>query len=782
MSESVFQKEEEDTPRLLSQWLHGKEFLVIGESISRVDSLEMVTGRAKFMEDHFAKDMLFARLVKSGVSSAALKGVDFRAAASVPGFVDGVTARDVRGRNEVGYYISDQPAFAERVIRFDGEPVGLVVASSPEAAEESSKKARVISARKAAVYDPLKAISSRALVHEERKSNVALTTRVRKGDVEKGFAESDVVIENTYRTGYQDHAYIEPEGALATPTSEGMTVLSCSQYPHLAQKMVARVLGYQQRQVRIIQTAIGGGFGGKDDMGPIVAAQAAIAAQKLARPIMLNYSREDSLTSHCKRERAVIRYKTGATKDGLLRAVEADITFDAGAYANRGPFTLWRATMHASGPYVVPNAKVDGMLVYTNKVYQGSFRGFGNPPVQFAAESNLDEVAISLGLDPVDIRLKNLLRKGTSTITDQPLNSSVGIHEALRRVARASSWRDLRRTSGGIRDGRATGVGVACAWHGISTSRGVPDWSSGYLVIRKDGSVDAYTGIVEIGQGTTTAITQMVAEALGARVGVVAVHMGTSDAPDTGATHASRGSSVGSTGMLVAAARLRRRLDGVAAKMLGSAVSDVSIEEGFAFDRRFRERKIEWTDLVNECYSTGVETAATGYYFVPKGKFDEERGSGFAYPAFSFMTVVVEVEVDLRTGMVTVKRIWPGIAAGRIINPALAEAQVHGAAAQGLGYALMEELIVKSGKVINSNLTDYLIPTVRDMPEVEKLVFVEDLFEHGPFGAKGVGEMALIPMAAGIANAVRNATGRRPRELPMTPERTYHLIRGGEAH
>jgi len=223
-------------------------------------------------------------------------------------------------------------------------------------------------------------------------------------------------------------------------------------------------------------------------------------------------------------------------------------------------------------------------------------------------------------------------------------------------------------------------------------------------------------------------------------------------------------------------------LDGVAAKMLGSAVSDVSIEEGFAFDRRFRERKIEWTDLVNECYSTGVETAATGYYFVPKGKFDEERGSGFAYPAFSFMTVVVEVEVDLRTGMVTVKRIWPGIAAGRIINPALAEAQVHGAAAQGLGYALMEELIVKSGKVINSNLTDYLIPTVRDMPEVEKLVFVEDLFEHGPFGAKGVGEMALIPMAAGIANAVRNATGRRPRELPMTPERTYHLIRGGEAH
>jgi len=777
----MFETEEEDAQHLLDRWLHLKDFLVVGESISRVDSLDKVLGKSRYIEDYYSKDMLFARLVKSQASSAVLKGVDFRGAASVPGFVGVVTAKDVPGKNEVGYYILDQPAFADGVMRFDGEPVGLAVAASPEAAEEASAEVKVLFRRKAAIYDPLAAIGSRTLVHEERKSNVALTTKVRKGDAERGFGESDVIVENTYRTGGQDHAYIEPEGALATPTSEGMTIVSCSQYPHLAQKIVSRVLGCQQRQVRVIQSAIGGGFGGKDDMGPIVAAQAAVAAHRFGRPVMLTYSREDSFSSHCKREEAIVRYKTGAMSDGLLKAIEADITFDAGAYANRGPFTLWRATMHASGPYFVPNGRADGKLVYTNKVYQGSFRGFGNPPVQFAVESNLDEVAIKLGLDPVEIRLKNLLREGMTTLTGQRLDASVGIAKALERVAEASSWRSKRKATGSVAAGKARGMGVACAWHGISTSRGVPDWSSGYIVIRRDGSVDAYTGIVEIGQGTTTAITQMVAEALGAGLDMVAVHMGTSDAPDTGATHASRGSSVGSTGMLVAASRLRKRLDRVAGRMLGSDAANISIDGGMAFDRRYKDRRIEWSDLVNECYSTGIETAATGYFFVPKGKFDEDRGTGFAYPAFSFMTVIVEVEVDLHTGVVSVSRIWPGIAAGRIINPGLAEAQVHGAAAQGIGYALMEDLVLKEGRILNPNLTDYMIPTVRDMPDVEKLVYVEDLFEHGPFGAKGVGEMALIPMAAGIANAVRNAINRRPKELPMTPERVYHLVGGGKA-
>jgi len=776
----VLETEVEDAQRLLDRWLYAKDFLVVGKSVTRVDSLDKVLGRSKYIEDYFSKDLLFARLAKSPVSSAHLLSVNFDTAARVPGFVSGVTAKDVPGQNQVGYYLLDQPAFADSVIRFHGEPLGLVVAQTPEAAEEATQLVKVDFKEKPAVYDPLEALKSDVLVHEERKSNVAITTRVRKGDFEKGFAESDVVAENTYKTGYQDHAYIEPEGAVAMPTSEGMTVISCNQYPHLAQKIVARVLGWQQREIRMIQSAIGGGFGGKDDMGPIVAAQAAVAAYKLKKPVMLTYSREDSLIAHCKRDPAVVKYRTGASADGFLKAIEVDIVFDSGAYANRGPFTLWRATMHASGPYVVPHAKVDGKLVYTNKVYQGSFRGFGNPPVQLAAESNLDEIAGKLGMDPVDLRLKNLLREGSVTVTGQTLTDSVGIAEALERVAKASSWRSKRRSYGRVVEGKALGIGAACIWHGISTSRGVPDWSSGYIVIRKDGSIDAYTGIVEIGQGTSTAIAQVVAEALGVNVDTVTVHTGTSDAPDTGATHASRGSSVGTVGMLVAASKLRKRLERAAAKMLGCPVDEVRIQRGYAFDSRYTEKRISWSDLINECYSTGVETSTTGYFFVPKGKFDEEKGSGFAYPAFSYMTVIIEVEVDMETGAVAVKKVWPGIAAGRVINPGLVEAQVHGAVAQGLGYALMEEVVTKDGKVLNTNFTDYLIPTVRDMPEVEQLICVEDLFKHGPFGAKGVGEMALIPMAAAIANAVGHAIGKRPREIPLTPEHVHALIHGDE--
>jgi CO/xanthine dehydrogenase Mo-binding subunit len=778
LSTSLVETGTDEAQRMLDRWFHAKKFVVVGKSIRRVDSLEKVLGRSRYIEDQFSKDMFFARLVKSPVSSATLLGVDFSKCTAVPGFVAGITAKDIGGQNQVGYYLLDQPAFADGTVRFDGEPVGLAVGQTPEAAEEACGQAEVLYKAKAAVFDPEEAIGSKVLVHEERGSNVAITTRVHKGDPDKGFRDSDAVVENTYRTGYQDHAYLETEGAVAIPTTDGMTVVSCSQYPHLAQKTVAKVLGWQQRQVRIVQSAIGGAFGGKDDMGPIVAAQSAIAASKLQRSVMLTYSREDSLTSHCKREKATIRYRTGASHDGTLRAIDVDITFDAGAYANRGPFTLWRATMHASGPYVVPHAKVEGRLVYTNKVYQGSFRGFGNPPIQFAAESNLNELAGKLSMDPLELRLRNLLRVGSATITEQVLSESVGIAPALEKLAEASGWRQKRESYGNVVNGKALGIGVACAWHGISTSRGVPDWSSGYVVVRKDGSVDAYTGIVEIGQGTATGITQIVAEALGINVDMVTMHMGTSDAPDTGATHASRGTGVGAVGLLVAATRIRERLEKVASKMLDCPVDLVTLEEGVAFDGRFRERKIAWADIINECYSTGVETSSTGYFFIPKGKFDEEKGSGFAYPSFSYMAVISEVEVDMATGMAVVKKIWPGIAAGKIINPDLAQAQVHGAVAQGLGYALMEEVITKDGKVLNQNMTDYLVPTVRDMPEVAQLVISEDLFKYGPFGAKGVGEMALIPMAASIAGAVNHAIGKMPKEVPMTPERVLGLIRG----
>jgi len=771
----------EDPFYLIEKWLKAKEFLVIGKSIQRIDAFEKVTGKAKFMEDYVLPNMVYVKLVLSSEPHARIKAIDVGRALKIRGVVGVLTAKDIPGENQVGYALPDQPLLAEGKVRYAGEPIALVAAEEPEIAFEASLAIKIDYEPLPPLLDPLEAMKrTDVLVHDERGSNIAFTTRVRKGDVTEGFRVADVIVKNEYRTQHQEHAYLETEGALAIPEIGGrITIISCAQYPHLAQAITARVLGIPASRIRIVQPYIGGGFGGKDDMGPLVAAKAALAAYKIGRPALLIYSREESMKSHCKREASIIRYKSGATKEGKLTAIEVEIIMDTGAYANRGPFILWRATMHASGPYEVPNAKVDGYCVYTNKVYQGSFRGFGNPDVQFAAEAQMDELANKLGMDPVEFRLKNILRPGSLTITSQLLDHSVGIAEALEIVAQRASWKEKRALYSKMKGRFRRGIGVACAWHGISTSRGVPDWSNAFIKIEKDGSIHVFTGIVEIGQGSpTTSHVQIVSEVLGVPVNYINMYFGTSDAPDTGATHASRGTSIGAIGVLVAAAKLRERLNKLAAELLECRPEEVIVRNGKAFVKGREEKYIMWKDLIKEAYARGIEMSATGFFFLPKGTFDHEKGQGFAYPAYSYIVNIAEVEVDIETGIVRVLRMWPALASGRIINPLAVEGQIEGAIAQGMGLALMEKVeFDERGVVINANFTDYVVPTIMDMPKVEKPVYVEDLFKYGPFGAKGVGEMALIPTPAAIANAVTHAIGIRVTELPLTPEKVYFLIR-----
>ncbi|HDN76227.1 MAG TPA: aldehyde oxidase, partial [Acidilobales archaeon] len=507
--------------------------------------------------------------------------------------------------------------------------------------------------------------------------------------------------------------------------------------------------------------------------------KAALAAYLTGKPTFLMYSREESIYIHPKREATIIKYKSGATKDGKLMAIDVTIIHDTGAYANRGPFILWRASVHASGPYEVPHAKVDGYCVYTNKVPQGSFRGFGNPSIQFAAEAQMDELAKKLGMDPVEFRLRNMLRPGSRTITNQLLEESVGIAEAVSKLAKVSGWYEKRKEYGRDKGRYRRGIGIGVAWHGISTSRGVPDWSNAVITIEKDGSVTVRTGIVEIGQGSpNSSHRQIVAEVLGAPMDKIKIAFGTTDAPDTGATHASRGTSIGAIGVFVAAARLRERLNRLASELLKASPEDIVIRDGKVFVKGGEERYISWDELIKEAYARGIETSATGYFFLPKGRFDDRVGQGYAYPAFSYVAVIAEVVVDIHTGEVRVTKVWPALAAGRIINPVQVEGQIEGAVAQGLGYVLMENLVFDDkGRIVNADLTDYVIPTALDMPEVEKPVYVEDLFRYGPFGAKGVGEMAFIPIPAAIANAVAHALGFRITTLPLTPERVYFEIK-----
>ncbi|MEM0014602.1 MAG: xanthine dehydrogenase family protein molybdopterin-binding subunit [Zestosphaera sp.] len=772
----------EDPHKLLSKWLETKEFLVVGKNVARVDALNKALGRVKYTEDYLTSEVLFVKQVLSSEPHALIKRIDSSEALRAPGVCRVITSSDIPGVNQVGYALPDQPLLAERKVRYVGEVIALVVASDHERALSAVKEVRVDYEPLPYVLDPLESMRNNVLIHENTGSNIAFKTRVVRGDVNDGFSKSDVVVENEYRTHHQDHAYLETEAALAIPDLEGrITIVGSIQYPHLARDISAKVLGVPSSHVKVVVPYVGGGFGGKDDEGPLVAAKAALAAYLTRKPAFLLYSREESICIHPKREATIIRYKSGADRNGKLQAIDVTIVHDTGAYANRSPFILWRATMHASGPYEVLNAKIDGYAVYTNKVYEGSFRAFGNASIQFAVERQMDLLAEKLGMDPVEFRLINILEPGKQTITGQLLDHSVGVGEAVRRVAEVAGWKGKReeyRKFNERSDRFKRGIGIGVAWHGISTSRGVPDWSNAYIKVEKDGSVTLYTGITEIGQGSpTSSHVQMVCEVLGIHSDYVKVVFGSTDAPDSGATHASRGTSIGGIGVLVASARLRERLTSLAASILGVSPEEIILKDEKAQVKGDPAKYISWRDLIKEALSRGVELSATGYFFLPKGRFDDAAGQGVAYPAYSYIAVVSEVEVDTWTGKVKVLKVWPALAAGRIINPQQVEGQVEGAVVQGMGYVLMEQLVFDSrGRVINADLTDYVIPSIKDVPEVAKPIYVEDIFKYGPFGAKGVGEMALIPMPASLSNAMANALNANITRLPLTPENILKVL------
>lgn len=777
----------EDPYSLVEKWFRAESFIVVGKGVSRVDALDKALGRALFTEDYFVKyylgNALFVRQVLSPLPHARIKSVDASKAIALGGIAGVYTSKSIPGENQVGYAIPDQPLLAEGKVRYAGEVVALVAAKDPDAAARAVEEVRVEYEPLPYVLDPLEAMNrSDVLVHEERGSNIAYTTRVRKGNVEEGFSRSHVVVENEYRLHHQEHAYLETEAALAVPESEGgLTVICTLQYPHLGQRITARVLGVPASKVKVVAPYIGGGFGGKDDEGPLVCAKAALVSYLTGKPAFLVYTREESVKAHPKREAAVIRYKSGADAEGRLTAIEVTIVHDTGAYANRAPFILWRATMHSSGPYYVPNAKVDGYAVYTNKVYQGSFRGFGNISIQFAVERQMDLLAEKLGVDPVDLRFKNLLREGQETITGQVLDHSVGVAEMVRKLAETADWWRKRREYEEYNSGSnrvKKGIGIAVGWHGISTSRAVPDWSNAYVKVELDGSVTIYTGIVEMGQGSpTSSHVQIVSEVLGVSPERVRVVFASTDAPDTGATHASRGTGIGGLGVLVASSKIRSRLEKLASGILGVPAEEIAFKDERVYWVKNPHVSISWKDLVREAYAKGIEVSATGYYYIPKGRFDESVGQGFAYPAYSYVALITEVEVDTYTGHVRVTRVYPGLASGKIVNPQQVEGQIEGAIAQAIGYALMEELVFDGeGRVINANLADYVVPTAADTPVVEKPIYVEDRFKHGAFGAKGVGEMAIIPGPASIANAVSHALKANVRSTPLTPWNVLKLV------
>jgi CO/xanthine dehydrogenase Mo-binding subunit len=746
---------------------------IVGKKIPRVDAVAKATGRALFVDDLSFPGMLYAGVKRSPHPHAKIREIK---AGKLKGLNDVyiVTPDDIPGSNVIPIVLRDWPVLAPGIVKHMGEAVALVATDDREKLEEILDSIDVDYEVLPAVFDPEEAMKGKVKVYGE--DNIFATHRIRKGDVDKGFKDSDIIIENIYRTSYQEHAYLETQGMIAVPTPDGgMEIYGSMQCPFYVQKAVSEVLGIGLNRVKAIQAETGGGFGGKEDVPSLVAAQAALLAYISNRPVKLIYTREEDIISMSKRHPSIIRYRTGAKRDGTLIAVEITYIIDSGAYATLSPVVLWRGTVHAAGPYRIPNVKVDSYAVATNKVPCGAFRGFGSPQVLFACESQMDMLAEELSIDPAELRERNLLREGDTMPFGQVIRNSVGAHDTLREALRISGWKEKRERFRRERGLKRRGIGLSTIFYGVGLGAGGKHLAraGAYVQITEDGRVLFAVGTTELGQGMKTVLTQIVAEELGVSYQNVSIlPIDTSRVPDSGPTVASRSTVMSGNALREAVKPLKNKLVKIASQMLDVDDKDVIFKEGWVFIHGERRMKLE--EVIREAYRRREHMASQGYYVSPSTSWDD--GGGDAYIVYAWATKIAEVEVDILTGEVTVLRIYSAHDVGKAVNPLLVEGQIEGGAVQGMGFALMEEIIMENGEIVNPNFSTYIIPTAKDAPSIVPII-VEKEFDKGPYGAKGFGEQPLMGIAPAIINAIHHATGVRIKELPAKPEKIFEELK-----
>jgi CO/xanthine dehydrogenase Mo-binding subunit len=717
--------------------------------------------------------MLYGRVIRSTSPHARLTGLDLTEVESNPAVVCTVTADDVPGENVVHVIYDDQPALAAGVVRYVGEPVALLAAEDRTSAREAAAGAKIKYKELPAVFDPIEALSPNAPAVAlpeavEESPNLFNAMRVRKGDVEQGFSEADVIVEGEYRTGYQEHAYIETQGAIAVPEENGaMAIYGAMQCPFYVQGAVARVLGLPLSKVRVVQTTTGGAFGGKEDVPSLVSSLAALLAWKTHRPVKLVYDREEDILTSSKRHPAIVRYRSGARKDGTLTAIEVDFVYNAGAYQTLSSAVLWRGLMSAAGPYRIPHVKIDGRSVATNTVPCGAFRGFGSPQVIFAHESQMDRLANRLGIDRLEIRRRNALVVGDETSTAQRLNESVGLLETIEVANRLAHWKErLRKVeefNARSRD-RRRGLAISSVIYGVGLGGKAPflDKAGAYMKLEADGSIGLAVGTVEMGQGLITALTQIASEALSVPVDRIHIaQVDSSRVPDSGPTVASRGTMMSGLAILDAAAKLKDRIHAVA--------QDLSIPK--------EEIASRLQEIAQAFWMRNLDPAVEGWAKGAPVDWDPKTGLGNAYMVYAYATHIAEVEVDLITGEVSVEEFSAVHDSGRILNRRLAVGQVEGGIAQGLGFALMEEILEENGHLMTTGFTTYRIPTIRDVAPKTKVNFVEAIYSEGPFGAKGLGEVPLMAAHTAVSRAVAHALSADVTSYPLSPEQVKKLVK-----
>lgn len=741
----------------------------VGARMVRLDGQRKVNGSEIYGADEIPPDALAARVIRSPHHRARFRFGNLQSFASQPGIHGVFTSKDVPG---VDCYcvipsFADQPVFAHEEARFRGEAVAMVV-GEPAAIDSLDLSSFPVT------WEPLEPITQMEdalargaeLLHASRLQNVLTGGRVIRGDVDRALAEADVVVEDEYETGFVEHAYIEPEAGFARRVGNCIEIQACTQSPYLDRADIARILGIAPEAVRIIPTAVGGGFGAKLDLSvqPFIA----LAAWHLKRPVRLVYSRVESVISTTKRHPAKMRLRAGASRDGKLVALDVTADFNTGAYSSWGPTVTARVPVHASGPYLVPNYRAITRAIHTHLVPAGAFRGFGVPQTAIAQEQVYDELADRIGMDRLEFRILNALDDNSPTVTGQVLGEGVGIRaclEALRprwSAARAEAVAFNQASSGPLR----RGVGVAGMWYGCGNTS-LPNPSTVRVGLKPDGRIALHQGAVDIGQGSNTIITQICADAMQVPIERFDLVSGdTAVTPDCGKTSASRQTFVTGKAAAMAGAKLRAAMLELAGASVRSEI--LPTDRVLAVTRDGSQRVIDLAAQPLDHYGYVVTAEAT---FDPPTSPLDENGQGAPYAVFGFGAHLAEVAVDTELGTVKVLRITAAHDVGRAINPTLIEGQIEGGVAQGLGHALMEEFFPGKGE----NLHDYLIPSIGDVPTVESIL-IEDPSPVGPFGAKGVGEQAVIPTAPAILNAIHDATGVRVHRVPATPDRLRAAI------
>ena len=738
----------------------------VGIEIPKVDALEKVLGEAKYGADLLTqKPSLYLKVVRSPKPHAKIVRIETDEALKVPGVERVFTAKDIPGRNLFGTIIKDQPVLVSDRVRYVGDPVALIAAKTEEIAEEAAKKLVVVYQDLPPITDPEEALLPYApLIHE--KGNLLLEFHVIKGDVLRGFKEAGVIVEETYTTTWVDHAYLEPDAGISYLDEDGrITVVCPTQKVHYDQKEVAAVLALPLDRVRVIQSATGGGFGGRLDI--TVQCLLALAAFHLKRPVKIVYSREEVFQVISKRHPLRIQYKSAAKKDGTLTAVEVDILGDTGAYASYGATVGIRSAVHATGPYQIPNVRVRSRMAYTNNPWSGAMRGFGIPQMAFAHESQMDLLARTLKMDPIEIRMKNCLQVGSETATGQTMMASVGIGETLKKV---KEWRDRSPIS---KDGPRKpfikrGIGVGSMWYGIGNT-GITNPSTAQIEIDPNEEVRLFTGAADIGQGSDTVLLQIASEATGVPLKEIRlIRADTALTTDAGATSASRQTYISGNAVLNAIENLKEESIQEAGKILGVEGKDLYYEAGEIKCKLEPSVSISTKEVAKRC---GRILKGEGHFDPETTRLDPKTGQGSPFAAYAFATHLAEVEVDIETGKVKVNRVVASHDVGKAIHPKNVIGQIMGGVAMGTGFALMEEFVPGE----TDSFVDYLIPTVKDVPEVIPII-VEDEEPSGPFGAKGLGEPALIPTAPAILNAIADAIGERIYNLPANLERVLEAV------